>query len=55
MEKITKERYREYLETMLENIDVITDSSRGLSRSDCLQLLMFQYDIMQELYKLDND
>lgn len=53
MEKLTKEKYREYLETMLGNIDTITKSSRNLGRHDTLQLLMFQYDVMKEIYKLD--
>ena len=32
MEKMTKEKYREYLETMLGNIKIITDTSRNLDR-----------------------
>lgn len=55
MENLTKEKYREYLEEMLGNIKLITDTSKNLNRNEALELLKFQYDITKEIYKLDND
>lgn len=49
----TKEKYREYLLTLLERIE--NTRRELLCNSDCIKLDELHFNIAKELYKLDNE
>lgn len=51
MEKITKERYRKYLENLLEQLGESTQHSVD----ECYKQIELMNYAMKELYLLDND
>lgn len=51
MEKVTKERYREYLEYLIEQISKASQSSVN----ECYKQIELMNYAMKELYLLDND
>ncbi len=51
---LTKEEYKEYLIGQVKKIDDI-QCIYGLSESDRIKLMVLEFDIVKELYKLDNE
>lgn len=51
---LTKEKYREYLIGQVKKIDN-AQCIYGLSGSDRVKLMVLEFEIAKELYKLDNE
>lgn len=55
MDKLTKERYREYLTKNIEALDELCNYADRLDQQANMILLRDHFEFMKELYRLDNE